>query len=108
MRLDYSNIPKDNSVPKIFHYLMEVGRKLGKIRIRSKTWVSSHYFYHSPGMYFVPYFQPPGEGGDFFKSFGKIFKLYRWEKKKKGRERRKRDEKTKREKKKGGKRDKRG
>ena len=62
------------------------------------------------GMYIVPY-SPPRRGGNFFKSFGKIFKLYRWEKKKKGRERRKRrkrDEKTKREKKKGRKRDKRG
>jgi len=44
-------------------------------------------------MYIVPY--SPPRGGNFFKSFGKIFKLYRWEKKKKGRERRKRDEKTK-------------
>ena len=57
------------------------------------------------GMYIVPY-SPPGGGG--VKSFGKIFKLYRWEKKKIGRERRKSDEKTKREKKKGRKREKRG
>ena len=34
------------------------------------------------GMYIVPY-STPREGGNFFKSFGKIFKLYRWEKKKK-------------------------
>jgi len=54
-------------------------------------------------MYIVPYSPPPGGGGgNFFKSLGKIFKLYRWEKKK-GRERRKRDEKQ-REKKKGRKR----
>jgi len=44
--------------------------------------------YIVPGMYIVPY-SPPWEGGNFFKSFGKIFKFYRWEKKKKGRERRK-------------------